>query len=95
MSDTLENLMRSLAKSGRLNHLSVGYDIQTGGWFASYRGVLDADKRLVTHADPADALMAALSGKKPPPPPPPPKKTRARPAPPPVAAPVDDDEDLL
>ena len=94
MSD-LETLIHSLAKSGRLNHISMGHDTATGGWFASYRGVKDEDKRMITHGDPVQALLAVLSGKKPAPPPPPPKKTRARPAPKPVAAPVDDDEDLL
>lgn len=94
MSSDLENLIRSLWKSGRLNHISVAF-MNDGEWSASYRGVQDADKRMISHPDPVEALKAALSGKKPPPPPPPPKKTRARPVPKPVAAPVDDDEDLL
>lgn len=90
----LEDLIRSLAKSGRLNHLSLGF-LNNGQWGASYRGVSDADKRIVDHPDPVDALISALSGKKPPPPPPPPKKTRARPVAAVAPAPVDDDEDLL
>lgn len=93
MSD-LETLIRSLAKSGRLNHLSLGF-LSNGQWGASYRGVLDADKRMADHPDPVAALIAALSGRKPAPPPPPPQKTRVRPAPKPVAAPLEDDEDLL
>lgn len=94
MISDLETLIRSLAKSGKLNHISLGFT-NSGQWGASYRGVLDADKRMVDHPDPVEALKAALSGKKPSPPPPPPKKTRARPAPKPLAAQVDDDEDLL
>lgn len=91
----LETLIRSLAKSGRLNHLSVGHDSATGGWFASYRGVLDADKRMVTHEDPASALLSALTGRKIEPPPKPKRIAPKAKTPTPLAPVADDDEDDL
>lgn len=62
MTDELATLIRTAAKSGRLNHLSVAY--MNGKWSASYRGVADHDKRIVEHSDPADALIGALTGRK-------------------------------
>ena len=62
MTDDLATLIRSAAKSGRLNHLSLAWI--NGKWSASYRGVADPDKRIVDHSDPADALIAALTGRK-------------------------------
>lgn len=62
MTDDLAALIRSAAKSGRLNHLSLAWI--NGKWSASYRGVADPDKRIVDHSDPADALIAALTGRK-------------------------------
>lgn len=62
MTDELATLIRTAAKSGRLNHLSVAY--MNGKWSASYRGVSDPDKRIIEHTDPVDALIGALTGRK-------------------------------
>jgi hypothetical protein len=58
----LESLIRAAARTGRLNHLSIGFI--AGEWSASYRGVADSDKRIVGHVDPVDALVSALTGRK-------------------------------
>lgn len=91
MSD-IETSLRVLAKSGRLNHVSVAF--VDGTWSASYRGVEDRDKRFVTHSDPASAMLMALTGRKidEPKVAQAPKRRRAAPTPPPTE---DDDEDLL
>lgn len=84
MSD-IESTLRSMAKSGRLNHVSVGFI--NGKWSGSYRGVEDRDGRIFEADDPASALIGALTGKKVAPPVPP-KVARA------TKKPVED-EDLL
>lgn len=91
MSD-IETSLRALAKSGRLNHVSVGFI--NGKWSASYRGVGDKDKRMAEHSDPASALLMALTGRKidEPKVAQAPKRRRAAPTPPPTE---DDVEDLL
>lgn len=61
---SLELALRSLAKSGRLNHLSVAF--VNGQWEASYRGVDNADKKIVQHKDVVEAITAALKVRKPP-----------------------------
>lgn len=66
MSD-LESELRKAAKSGRLNHVSVGFI--NGKWSASYRGVENRDGRIVDHDDIVSALIGALNGRKPPEPP--------------------------
>lgn len=58
----LETLIRSAARSGNLNHLSLAFI--DGKWSASYRGVSDSDKRIVEHVDPVDAMVTALTGRK-------------------------------
>ena len=77
----LETAIRTAARSGRLNHLSLAF--MNGKWSASYRGVSDPDKRIVDHADPVAAMVAALTGKRPVAPP----KAKTKP--------VDDEDDLL
>jgi len=85
----LEAAIRNAARSGRLNHVSVGFI--NGKWSASYRGVEDRDGRIVAHSDPVSALMGALTGRKiPEPPPPAPVAKKKKPTPV-----VEDDEDLL
>lgn len=62
MSD-LESALRSAAKSGRLNYLSLSFTAK-GTWEATYRGVADQDLRHVEHSDPASAIHSALIGRK-------------------------------
>lgn len=57
----LEDVLRDAARSGRLNHVSLAYTDK--GWEAAYRGASHGDHRMTTHADPACALRAALTGK--------------------------------
>ena len=61
MSD-LENTLRTMAKSGRLNHISVGFI--NGKWSAAYRGVEDLDGRIFEANDIVSALIGALTGRK-------------------------------
>ncbi len=61
MSD-LESTLRSMAKSGRLNHVSVAFS--NGKWSGSYRGVEDRDGRHFEANDVVSALMGALTGRK-------------------------------
>lgn len=61
MSD-LENTLRTMAKSGRLNHVSVGFS--NGKWSGSYRGVENRDGRIFDADDPVSALIGALTGRK-------------------------------
>lgn len=61
MSD-LESMIRSAAKSGRLNHISVGFI--NGKWSASYRGVENKDGRIAAHVDPVCAMIEAITGRK-------------------------------
>ena len=63
MSQDLESILRSAAKSGRLNHLTLAAKWD-GGWEAGYRGVATDDHRIVTHSDPVAALTGALTGRK-------------------------------
>ena len=84
MSD-IETTLRSLAKSGRLNHVSVGFI--NGKWSGSYRGVDHNDFRIFAADDPVSALIGALTGKKVAPPVPP-KVARA-------TKKLVEDEDLL
>ncbi len=58
MSD-LETHLRSAAKAGRLNYISVGFS--KGVWSASYRGVDDRDGRIFDHKDVVAALTGALT----------------------------------
>jgi len=67
VSDDLPALIRAAAKSGRLNHISVGFINEK--WSASYRGVEDRDGRIFCHSDPVDALIGAITGRKIPEPP--------------------------
>lgn len=62
MSD-LESALRSAARSGRLNYLSLSFTAK-GTWEATYRGVADQDLRHIEHSDPASAILSALSGRK-------------------------------
>lgn len=62
MSKPLEDVIRELAASGKLNHFSFGHH-HTDGFQASYRGVDNDDVRFVTHADPVCAVIEALTGK--------------------------------
>ena len=55
---TLEEKIRQLAKSGRLNYLSLAHTEK--GWEAYYRGVEDSDKRQTMNKDPVAALTEAL-----------------------------------
>ena len=61
MSD-LEGTIRTLARNGRLNHVSVGFS--NGKWCAAYRGVDDRDGRIFEDRDPIVALIGALTGRK-------------------------------
>lgn len=61
MSD-LESTLRTMARSGRLNHVSVGFI--NGKWSASYRGVENKDGRIVDDKDIVIAFMGALTGRK-------------------------------
>lgn len=91
----LETAIRSAAKAGRLNHLSLAVTWE-GKWEASYRGVDHKDHRITTHSDPASALLMALTGRKVDEPKPTPKKRRSKlVAPPKPAAAVEEDEDDL
>lgn len=58
----IESTLRSMAKSGRLNHVSVGFI--NGKWSASYRGVEDRDGRIVESNDIVSAFIGALTGRK-------------------------------
>lgn len=58
----LPSIIRAAAKSGRLNHISVGFI--DGKWSASYRGVEDRDGRVFAHSDAVDALIGAITGRK-------------------------------
>lgn len=62
MSSDLESTLRSMARSGRLNHVSVAFS--NGKWFGSYRGVENKDGRHFEASDPVAALMGALTGRK-------------------------------
>lgn len=84
MSRPVEDILRDLAKSGRLNHVSISF-LHGGGWEVSYRGVKHEDHRRETRADIVCALRAALTGRAGDAPP-----KRKAPAPPPA-----DDGDLL
>lgn len=84
MSD-LEATLRTMARSGRLNHVSVGFI--NGKWSGSYRGVDDRDGRHFEANDPVAAIMGALTGKKIA------TVTEAKKAP--VTKPKQEDEDLL
>lgn len=64
MSTDLESILRSAAKSGRLNHLTLAAKWD-GGWEAGYRGVATDDHRIVAHSDPVVALTGALTGRTP------------------------------
>lgn len=75
MSSDLENTLRSMAKSGRLNHVSVGFI--NGKWSGSYRGVENRDGRIFDADDPVAALIGALTGRKIAPPHPQPKARKA------------------
>ena len=89
MSD-LETALRSAARSGRLNHLSLAVK-WSGGWEAAYRGVANEDHRMVAHSDPVAALIGALTGRKVPEPEKPVRKRNVV-----VKAVVpDDNEDIL
>ena len=59
MTCDLESALRSAAKSGRLNYISVGFS--NGVWSASYRGVDDRDGRICDHKDVVVALTTALT----------------------------------
>lgn len=61
MSD-LETTLRTMARNGRLNHVSVGFI--NGKWSGSYRGVEDRDGRIFEASDPVAAIMGALTGRK-------------------------------
>lgn len=61
MSD-LETTLRTMARNGRLNHVSVGFI--NGKWSGAYRGVEDRDGRIFEAADPVAALIGALTGRK-------------------------------
>lgn len=91
MEGDLEARLRSLARSGRLNYVSLAFPLSgKGEWEATYRGVEDRDTRFASHSDPVSALLMALTGRKP---------AATKPAsrrPKRAAKPVDDDdEDLL
>lgn len=61
---SVEITIRNLAKSGRLNHLSIAFT--SGQWEVSYRGVDHHDTKIVRHKDVIEALEAALKVRKPP-----------------------------
>ena len=63
MSKPLEDLLRDLAKSGSLNHITISY-LHSGGFEVGYRGTLHADHRRCSGDDVVDALIDALTGKK-------------------------------
>lgn len=63
MTKPLENLLRAAARSGNLNHLSIGYS-GPGLWTVAYRGVSHADHRMVEGPDVVDAIIDALTGSK-------------------------------
>ena len=90
MSD-LESTIRSIAKAGRLNHLSLAATWD-GKFEASYRGVATDDHRIKSHSDPATALLMALTGRNIDEPK---KATRKRESKPAAAPAVDDEDDLL
>ena len=95
MSQDLESIIRSAAKSGRLNHLTLAAKWD-GGWEAGYRGVATDDHRIAAHSDPVAALLGALTGRKQPEPEKP-KRTRAVQKPPiqSTECGADDNEDIL
>lgn len=72
----LEDVLRALAKSYRLNHVSIAWTER--GWETAYRGVAGDDHRMVTHEDVACSLRAALTGRAGDAPPPPPKTIKPR-----------------
>lgn len=55
---TLEEKIRQLAKSGRLNYLSLAHTEK--GWEAYYRGVENDDKQYCVSKDPIAAMAQAL-----------------------------------
>jgi len=56
---TLEELIQETAKRGELNYLSL---IPTRkGWSATYAKARNCEHTLATHADPVEALKAALA----------------------------------
>lgn len=62
MTTDLETALRTAAKSGRLNHVSVGWI--NGKWSGSYRGVENRDGRIFDHDDIVSALIGAITGRK-------------------------------
>lgn len=58
---TLEEKIRQLAKSGRLNYLSLAHT--ENGWEAYYRGVDDNDKRHAVNKDAVAAMAEALGAR--------------------------------
>lgn len=57
---TLEELLRSCARKGELNYLSIAFTDR--GFEAAYRGV-KRDGSLSAHHDPVCAIFKALTGK--------------------------------
>lgn len=62
MSESLEDVLRRSAASGKLNHLSIAFTAD-GRWEAAYRGAAHADHRIVQHDDVAVAMICALTGR--------------------------------
>lgn len=62
MSADLERMIRNLARSGNLNHISLSMDKDGKAWCAIFRDTIGmAPYRYVTDADPVAALTKALS----------------------------------
>lgn len=66
MSDTIDDLIRDLAKRGRINHITLAYtgSGKSGGhtFTAAYRDDRSQGYQMHSDADPIKALMHVLKG---------------------------------
>ena len=62
MSTDLESALRSAAKSGRLNYISLAF--VKDKWEVVYRGVDSKDGRFCSHTDVVSAMISGLTGRK-------------------------------
>jgi hypothetical protein len=59
----LVDLIRDLARKGKLNHLTLGITWKEGNWQAGYRDAVSTGYSISTDPDPVNALLLALLGK--------------------------------
>lgn len=64
MSDTLDDLLRDLAKKGRINHITLAYsgDGKHHKFSAAFRDDRSQGYQMMQDADPVKALMYVLKG---------------------------------